>query len=276
SNDRLTLNQAIEILLIAEKQMKDEINVMEMECNELFRDIQSLISIVICNSSPVTLVRKINPHVAFDLQTDRIRLPIPGEQNVFITSALPYVNNVPHSGNVIWSVLSADMFLDIHVLVIIIRYSSVVLKKIWDCHKTKAQEGISCQELCDTCKNLQVVRYRIRLFWPKYHSAATDISQDIFLRLYKNDYLSEDTDARGDQCDYCGQLLNSVELMNPRCKTDNSTPITRKSNHMFLDLSKLQSKVENWIEKTSIALGENLLLGIILNCWPILEILSIA
>ncbi|CAG8835533.1 788_t:CDS:2, partial [Cetraspora pellucida] len=67
-------------------------------------------TIVICNSSPVTLVRKINPHVALDLQTDRIRLPIPGEQNVFITSALSYVNNVPHSGNVIWSVLSADMF----------------------------------------------------------------------------------------------------------------------------------------------------------------------
>ncbi|CAG8811045.1 14970_t:CDS:2, partial [Cetraspora pellucida] len=59
-------------------------------------------------------------------------------------------------------------------------------------------------------------------------------------------------DALGDQCDYCGQLLNSVELINPQCKTDNSTPITRKSNHMFLDLSKLQPKVENWIEKTSI------------------------
>ncbi|CAG8713780.1 8199_t:CDS:1, partial [Cetraspora pellucida] len=58
-------------------------------------------------------------------------------------------------------------------------------------------------------------------------------------------------DARRDQCDYCGQLHNSVEI-NPRCKTDNSTPITRKSIHMFLDLSKLQPKVENWIEKTSI------------------------
>ncbi|CAG8804585.1 1758_t:CDS:2, partial [Cetraspora pellucida] len=42
SNDRLTLNQAIEILSIAEKQMTDEINVMEMECNELFQDIQRI------------------------------------------------------------------------------------------------------------------------------------------------------------------------------------------------------------------------------------------
>lgn len=38
------------------------------------------------------------------------RLPVPGERNVLITSALPYVNNVPHLGNIIGSVLSADTF----------------------------------------------------------------------------------------------------------------------------------------------------------------------
>lgn len=37
-------------------------------------------------------------------------LPIPGKKNILITSALPYVNNVPHLGNVIGSVLSADVF----------------------------------------------------------------------------------------------------------------------------------------------------------------------
>lgn len=37
-------------------------------------------------------------------------LPIPGKRNVLITSALPYVNNVPHLGNLIGSVLSADVF----------------------------------------------------------------------------------------------------------------------------------------------------------------------
>lgn len=37
-------------------------------------------------------------------------LPIPGQRNVLITSALPYVNNVPHLGNVVGSVLSADVF----------------------------------------------------------------------------------------------------------------------------------------------------------------------
>jgi methionyl-tRNA synthetase len=37
-------------------------------------------------------------------------LPQPGRKNVLITSALPYVNNVPHLGNIIGSVLSADVF----------------------------------------------------------------------------------------------------------------------------------------------------------------------
>lgn len=38
------------------------------------------------------------------------RLPIPGQPNVLITSALPYVNNVPHLGNIIGCVLSADVY----------------------------------------------------------------------------------------------------------------------------------------------------------------------
>ena len=37
-------------------------------------------------------------------------LPIEGERNILITSALPYVNNVPHLGNIIGCVLSADVF----------------------------------------------------------------------------------------------------------------------------------------------------------------------
>lgn len=37
-------------------------------------------------------------------------LPESGKRNIHITSALPYVNNVPHLGNLIGSVLSADVF----------------------------------------------------------------------------------------------------------------------------------------------------------------------
>lgn len=37
-------------------------------------------------------------------------VPLEGERNLMITSALPYVNNVPHLGNIIGCVLSADCF----------------------------------------------------------------------------------------------------------------------------------------------------------------------
>ena len=44
------------------------------------------------------------------LSSVRFSLPLAGERNLLITSALPYVNNVPHLGNIIGCVLSADVF----------------------------------------------------------------------------------------------------------------------------------------------------------------------
>lgn len=44
------------------------------------------------------------------LLCDFLSLPQEGKRNVLLTSALPYVNNVPHLGNIIGCVLSADVF----------------------------------------------------------------------------------------------------------------------------------------------------------------------
>lgn len=37
-------------------------------------------------------------------------LPSSNTKNILITSALPYVNNTPHLGNIIGAVLSADVY----------------------------------------------------------------------------------------------------------------------------------------------------------------------
>ena len=58
-------------------------------------------------------------------------------------------------------------------------------------------------------------------------------------------------DARGDQCDKCGKLLNATELINPRCKLDGASPILRDSKHIFINLTEAQPKLEEWFEKTS-------------------------
>ena len=103
----------------------------------------------------------------------------------------------------------------------------------------------------------------------------TEISQDIFLKLRKNGYLEEKTseqpycekhggfladrfvegecpkcgyhDARGDQCDKCGQLLDPFDLINPHCKLDGATPIRRATKHTHLLLDKLQPEIEKWV-----------------------------
>jgi len=46
----------------------------------------------------------------FSLQSGGPLLPQAGKKNILITSALPYVNNVPHLGNLIGCVLSADVY----------------------------------------------------------------------------------------------------------------------------------------------------------------------
>lgn len=58
-------------------------------------------------------------------------------------------------------------------------------------------------------------------------------------------------DARGDQCDKCGHLLDPLELINPRCKLDNATPVPRDTKHIYLNLDKLQPKEEEWFKKAS-------------------------
>lgn len=46
-------------------------------------------------------------------------------------------------------------------------------------------------------------------------------------------------DARGDQCDGCGKLVNAVELIRPRCSVCRTAPVVRKSSQFFINLPKV-------------------------------------
>ncbi|KAG0207570.1 putative methionine--tRNA ligase, cytoplasmic protein rar1 [Mortierella sp. GBA30] len=231
-------------------------------------------------STPATIKAGIamppkNPH----------KVPIPGERNVLITSALPYVNNVPHLGNIIGSTLSADVYA---------RYQRVRgINALYICGtdeygtatETKAlADGVTCQELCDKYHPIHKQCYEwMEIDFDKFGRTTTEeqtkIAQDIFKRLHERDLLVEDSmlqlycgqcdryladrfvegtcpkcnydDARGDQCDQCGSLLNATELINPRCKLDGNRPVQKESKHLFLDLGKLQPECEAWFEKAS-------------------------
>ncbi|KAK3337472.1 methionyl-tRNA synthetase [Cercophora scortea] len=204
-------------------------------------------------------------------------LPEGGKRNVLVTSALPYVNNVPHLGNIIGSVLSGDVFArycrgrGIRTLYIggTDEYGTTT--------ETKALvEGCTPQELCDKYHAVHAEIYKwfnisFDIFGRTTTELQTRITQDIFLELHKNGFLEERMttqlyceehhsfladrlvegecpkcgykDARGDQCDLCGLLLDPLELKNPRCKIDGSSPVTRETKHIFLELDKLQPKI---------------------------------
>lgn len=228
-------------------------------------------------------------HVAEGLeikkQEDSI-LPKENERNILITSALPYVNNVPHLGNIVGSVLSADIF---SRYCRARNYNSLFIcgtDEYGTATETKAlEEGVTPRELCDKYHEIHSNVYKwfqigFDYFGRTTTDQQTEIAQDIFLKLNENGFLEEQTmkqlfcpvhksfladryvegecpkchyeDARGDQCDKCGCLLDPFELINPRCKLDNATPEIKFSDHIFLSLDKLEKRVADWVNKESV------------------------
>jgi methionyl-tRNA synthetase len=57
------------------------------------------------------------------------------------------------------------------------------------------------------------------------------------------------TEARGDQCDNCGNQLDPIDLINPRSKIDGATPEFRETKHLFLDLPRFADALRHWIQQ---------------------------
>lgn len=55
-------------------------------------------------------------------------------------------------------------------------------------------------------------------------------------------------DARGDQCDNCGNQLEPEDLINPRSKINGETPEFVETQHFFLDLPALADALREWLE----------------------------
>ncbi|CAN8230045.1 unnamed protein product [Cochlearia groenlandica] len=216
------------------------------------------------------------------------KLPLPGKRNVLITSALPYVNNVPHLGNIIGCVLSADVFSRYCGLR---GYNAIYIcgtDEYGTATETKAlQENCTPREICDKYHAIHKEVYDwFDICFDKFGRTSTpihtEVSQDIFKKLFENKFLSEDTmqqlycdtcnkfladrlvvgscpfegcnydSARGDQCEKCGKLLNPTELKDPRCQVCRTTPRVCDTDHMFIDLPLLEDKLKEFINKTSV------------------------
>ncbi|MDR2020020.1 MAG: methionine--tRNA ligase [Treponema sp.] len=202
-----------------------------------------------------------------------------------ITSALPYVNNVPHLGNLI-QVLSADAFARFCRL----RGYDTLYVCGTDEYGTAtenraAEEGISPRELCSRYYAIHAEIYRwFNINFDKFGRTSTpiqtEVTQDIFKKLDAQGFITGHTieqlhcaacgrfladryvrgscphcgyaGARGDQCEACGKLLDPTELKEPRCSSCGATPSLRETRHLYIDLPKIRDRLEAWIKDASV------------------------
>ena len=202
-----------------------------------------------------------------------------------ITSALPYVNNIPHLGNLM-QVLSADVFA---------RFCrSRGYETLYICgtdeygtaSETRAlQEGVTPRELCDRYHEIHKKIYEwfnisFDYFGRTSTPLQTEIVQHIFEMCDKNGYITEkETEqlycpdcqrfladrfvsgtcphcgydgARGDQCEKCGTLLDPTELVEPKCSVCGATPVLKKTKNLYINLPKLLPVFKQWMDKASV------------------------
>ena len=202
-----------------------------------------------------------------------------------ITAALPYVNNIPHLGNIIQS-LSGDVFA---------RYCrSKGYDTLYICGtdeygtatETKAlEEKTDPRSLCDHYYKEHTNIYKwFNINFDKFgrtsNQQCTEITQGLFNDLDAAGLIKEHVNkqlfcphcnmfladryvdgtcpkcgspkARGDQCDECGSLLDPIELKEPKCHTCGSTPEVRETKHLYIDLPALSDKLNAWVEKASV------------------------
>lgn len=198
-----------------------------------------------------------------------------------ITSALPYVNNIPHLGNLI-QVLSADVFARFSRSYGVETFYVCGTDEYGTASETRAlQEGVTPRELCDHYHKIHKAIYEwfnisFDYFGRTSTQRHTEIVQDIFNEIYKNGYIKEEeseqlfcprcgrfladryvngtcphcgsTDARGDQCDACQTLLDPTELIDPRCSVCGTTPVLKKTKHLYIDLPKALPLLQKWTE----------------------------
>ncbi|KAK9508152.1 hypothetical protein O3M35_007875 [Rhynocoris fuscipes] len=271
---------------VNENKLVNSVGSMKLESNAVENNVEEK-EFTVSEEQIISAVKNWNKGVESRLKlkkTTKPVLPVPNERNILITSALPYVNNVPHLGNIIGCVLSADVFARY------CRYRSYNTLYIsgtdeyGTATETKAlEENLTPKEICD--KYFAIHRDVYSWFNISFdHFGRTtsadqiEVAQNIFRACHENGFLSSSAmdqllcqqcdryladrfvegtcpqckyeDARGDQCDGCGHLINAVELINPRCKLCQNPPVIKQSQQLFLELPKAQEWLEKWIEET--------------------------
>ena len=201
---------------------------------------------------------------------------------ILITSALPYINGVKHLGNLVGSLLPAD----VHARFRRQRGDEVLFICGTDEHGTPAELGAieageDVRHYCDTQHAIQADVYR-RFGLSFDHFGRSSCRQNhaltrhLYERLDAGGLIEERSvsqvwssvdrrflpdryvlgtcphcgfaAARGDQCDGCGTLLDPADLVRPRSALSGDAHVElRASRHRFLRQSLLVDRLNAWL-----------------------------
>lgn len=133
-------------------------------------------------------------------------------KSVLVTSALPYVNNIPHLGNIIGSTLSGDVYsrflksknIDVLYLCGTDEYGTTTEVKA-------KQENLTCQQICDKYHILHKQVYdwfniKFDIWGRTTTKTQTEITHQIFTELYKNNHI-EEKELIQKFCNNCNMFL---------------------------------------------------------------------
>ena len=213
-------------------------------------------------------------------------MPKQNAKKILVAPAWPYAAGKRHLGHVVGFAVPADIYARYHRL----KGNDVLMVSGTDEHGTPVmvtadREGVSPREIAERYN--QLIREDLRDLGISYDCFTRTTTQnharvttDIFRTLYEHGCLIEQTtlgafsastgntlpdryiegtcpicgytEARGDQCDNCGNQLDPTDLINPHSIIDGTTPEFRETKHLFLDLPKFADQLQPWIQsKTS-------------------------
>jgi methionyl-tRNA synthetase len=203
-------------------------------------------------------------------------------ETIHVSVAWPYANGDLHVGHLAGAYLPADIFARYHRL----KGNRVLMVSGSDSHGTPIMvtadaEGKTPREVFEHyhTRFLQTQK-DIGISYDLFTHTDTEnhhrIAQDFFAALHDAEGLYLETQkllydeeaerflpdrlvegtcpvcgyeqARGDQCDNHGGLLDALELINPRSKLTGSTPVVRESEHYFLDLPAFTEQLMAYID----------------------------
>ena len=199
-----------------------------------------------------------------------------------ITSALPYINGIKHLGNMVGSMLPADVY----ARYLRQRGEEVLFICATDEHGTPAElaakeAGLPVAEFCAQQHDAQKAIYDgFELSFDHFGRSSSpenqELTQTIARQLHASGFIEERairqvysiTDARflpdryivgtcphcgydkarGDQCENCTRVLDPTDLIDARSAISGSTDLeVRETKHLFLLQSKLADEVEAWV-----------------------------